>query len=285
MTVVIVAVVAIVIILVVLVALLRARRSAAVATRRTSAARAELSTTREELLAGRERVEDLDRQLRDAQRAALDAKETARLLAGPEVKPAEVPAPAPEPVPVAPAADEPNPMAAALDEASTTLGRRNSALDALWALTRIRQEWAGRQTATIGLPGDPGRTAWSTNTLGDVLGEEVARIREDTGTPGTLRLSLADEPAPADAVVLVLSIQALLDALSRHCQGYDLYVHEWEQSLTAIVVCEGFDGPDRVAADATTVKEAISPVGGDVAIDRDGQGRLRARLSLTVIPH
>jgi hypothetical protein len=292
MTVVIVAVVAVVTILVLLVGLLRARRATGVATRRTSAARAELSTVREELLAERERTEDLGHQLRDARQQAADAKETARLLAGHEPKqagPFVAPAstvsapPELESVTAAPqvatelVSGEPGPAPAPAD-------RRGEALDALWSLTRIRQDWAGRQTATLGPTGDPGGGSWSSNTLGDVLAEEVARIREDTGTPGTLRLALEAEPRPADAVLLVLSIQTLLDTLSRHCQGYDLYVHEWQQRLTAIVVCEGFDGPDRVAIDASSVLGAISPAGGDVALDRDAQGRLRARLSLTVSP-
>jgi hypothetical protein len=314
-TVIIVAVVAVVIILVIGVGLLRARRATGVATRRTSATRAELSTAREELRAERERTEDLGHRLRDAQEQVADAKETARLLAGQEAKPAPALRPAIAPVsrPPEPAAtpepiDTPEPIAppepavtdpaatdpAATDPAATdpaasepveaTAGNHGEALDALWSLTRIRQEWAGRQTATIGLTDEPARNAWASSSLSDVLAEEVARIREDTGTPGTLRLTLPAEPRPADAVLLVLSIQALLDALSRHCQGYDLYVHEWEQRLTAIVVCEGFDGPDRVAADASALLGAISPAGGDVTLDRDAQGRLRARLSLTVSP-
>jgi hypothetical protein len=265
MTVIVVAVVAVVVIRVVLVGLLRARRATAVATRRAVAARADLSNVREELRAERERNEDLDRRRREAEQQAVEANETAKILAGHDQGPAQV-------------------SEGGASDVAAVGGHLSEALDALWSLTRIRQEWAGRQTATIGLVDEPGSGTWSSNTLGDVLAEEVARIREDTGTPGTLRLALTDEPRPADAVLLVLSVQALLDALSRHCQGYDLYVHEWEQRLTAIVVCEGFDGPDRVATDTSSVLGAISPAGGDVTLDRDAQGRLRARLSLTVSP-
>jgi Tfp pilus assembly protein PilX len=155
-------------------------------------------------------------------------------------------------------------------------------LAALWALTRIRQEWTSRQSAILSLEEEPPEGRWVAATLEQVLDEEVSRIREDTGTPGTLRTSLPHEPSAAQSVLLITSLQALLDALSRHCQGYDLYVHEWERRLTAIVVCDGFDGPDRVASDATSVLAAIAPAGGDLALDRDSKGRLRARLSLAV---
>jgi hypothetical protein len=157
-------------------------------------------------------------------------------------------------------------------------------LSALWALTRIRQEWTSRQSAILSLDEEPPEGQWADATLAAVLEEEVSRIREDTGTPGTLRTALAHEPPAAQSVLLMTSLQALLDALSRHCQGYDLYVHEWEQRLTAIVVCDGFDGPDRVAADAASVLAAIAPAGGELALDRDNKGRLRARISLAALP-
>jgi type II secretory pathway pseudopilin PulG len=157
------------------------------------------------------------------------------------------------------------------------------ALAALWALTRIRQEWTSRQSAILNLDEEPPEGEWAQATLSAVLEEEVSRIREETGTPGTLRTSLPHEPLAAQSVLLMTSLQALLDALSRHCQGYDLYVHEWEQRLTAIVVCDGFDGPDRVASDAAAVLAAIAPAGGELALDRDTKGRLRARLSLAAI--
>jgi hypothetical protein len=162
---------------------------------------------------------------------------------------------------------------AAADDHAADVGTR--ALAALWALTRIRQEWTSRRSAVLSLDQEPPEGRWATATLAQVLDEEVSRIREDTGTPGTLRTSLPDEPDAAQSVLLITSVQALLETLTRHCQGYDLYVHEWERRLTAIVVCEGFDGPDQVASDATSVLTAI---------DRDSKGRLRARLSLAVEP-
>jgi hypothetical protein len=155
-----------------------------------------------------------------------------------------------------------------------------SMLGALWSLARIRQEWLSRQVAGMTLEDAPEEGTWAQVTLEEVLDEEVSRIREDTGTPGALRTSLHDEPPAGEALLLLAGVQALLEALTRHCQAYDLYVHHWEQRLTAIVVCEGFDGPDRVATDTEAVLSAIAPAGGELALDRDQQGRLRARLSL-----
>ncbi len=80
--------------------------------------------------------------------------------------------------------------------------------------------------------------------------------------------------------MVLTAVKVLLSALTRHCQGYDLYVHRWKRRLSAVVVCEGFDGPDTVADDTTAVLVALSRAGGDVDIDRDPEGRLRARVSL-----
>jgi len=153
-------------------------------------------------------------------------------------------------------------------------------LAALWSLARIRQEWLSRQVASLTLEGGHPEGAWAEVTLAEVLDEEVSRIREETGTPGALRTSLHDEPPAGRSMLLLAGVQALLEALARHCQAYDLYVHLWEERLTAIVVCEGFDGPDRVASDTEAVLSALAPAGGELTLDRDQQGRLRARLSI-----
>jgi hypothetical protein len=82
--------------------------------------------------------------------------------------------------------------------------------------------------------------------------------------------------------MMLRSVQALLSALGRHCQGYDLYIHQWEGRLAAVVVCERFDGPDSVADDASAILAALKPAGGQLDLDRDPKGRLRARLSFAV---
>jgi len=148
-------------------------------------------------------------------------------------------------------------------------------LEALWLLTRLATAWEQRHAAGL----STAAARFGDGALGDILAGEVSRIREEAGTPGSVQVSIDPPPDAAEAIVMVHSIQLLLSALARHCQGYDLSVRRSERGITAIVVCEGFDGPDTVADDTTAVLVAVAPAGGDVALDRDPDGRLRAQLS------
>lgn len=173
------------------------------------------------------------------------------------------------------------------EEADAALRRRDTPaqelltaqgrLAALWGLSCLSAEWeqrgAERQSTAPSPPAVPG-------DLAEVLTIEIGRIREEAGTPGTVRMAVEPPAVGAEAVLVLRSVQLLLSALARHCQGYDLYVHRWERRISAVLVCEGFDGPDTVADDTTAVLVALSPAGGDVDIDRDPEGRLRARLSV-----
>ena len=173
------------------------------------------------------------------------------------------------------------------EEADAALSRRatpqealvtaQGRLDALWGLSRLSAEWerrgADRQSTAASWPAVVG-------DLGDVLVIEVGRIREEAGTPGTVHMAVQPPAVGAEAVVVLRSVQLLLSALARHCQGYDLYVHRWEGRISVVIVCEGFDGPDIVADDTSAVLMALNPAGGDLDIDRDPEGRLRARLSV-----
>jgi hypothetical protein len=257
------------------ISLLRNRAAASLAARHAVEAQAEFERSQADAMQARGEVESLRAQLAALAARSPDSGLIAVPAAAVPAEPVSTALGATEPGSTEPANIEPtNPAAAPRIDAPT--------LSALWALTRIRQEWTSRQSAILSLDQEPPEGQWAAATLSEVLEEEVSRIREDTGTPGILRTSLPYEPPPAQSVLLMTTLQALLDALSRHCQGYDLYVHEWEHRLTAIIVCDGFDGPDRVAADATSVLSAIAPAGGELALDRDAKGRLRARLSLAV---
>ncbi|MGI8752891.1 MAG: hypothetical protein ACR2MN_11370 [Acidimicrobiales bacterium] len=150
-------------------------------------------------------------------------------------------------------------------------------LDALWGLSCLAAAWERRGAETQSTASAP---AVVPGDLAAVLDVEIGRIREEAGTPGTVRMAVEPPAVGAEAVVVLRSVQLLLSALARHCQGYDLYVHRWERRISAVVVCEGFDGPDTVADDTTAVLMALSPADGDVDIDRDPEGRMRARLSL-----
>jgi hypothetical protein len=155
--------------------------------------------------------------------------------------------------------------------------RAATVLEALWALTTLERARAQRYAEAVSTaPARPGHA----DGLAASLEDEVSRLREEAGTPGSLRVALEAEPRPGDSELLLRSVHTLLGVLSRHCQAYDLYVHEWDGRLLAVLVCEGFDGPDSVADDATEVLVALAPVDGRLELDRDAQGRLRARLSI-----
>lgn len=153
-------------------------------------------------------------------------------------------------------------------------------LDVLWALARLKGGWT-RRDAAVGSTADI--PACPPAGLADALDDEVSRIREETGTPGTVRAVLDTEPSAADSVVVLRAVEALLVAFSRHCEAYDLYVHEWEDRLSAVLVCDGFDGPKSVFSDAQELLAAIKPAGGELDIDRDGRGRVRARMSFATL--
>ncbi|MCU4184559.1 hypothetical protein K6U06_09320 [Acidiferrimicrobium sp. IK] len=185
-------------------------------------------------------------------------------------------APAPDHGPGA-GADDPGSRAAAREgDGSLTPSDPARVLESLWALTALEQARARRFAEALSTA--PPRNPPDGLTAG--LEDEVGRLREEAGTPGTLRVVLDAEPAPGDAELLLRSVQALLAVLSRHCQAYDLYVHQWEDRLLGVLVCEGFDGPDSVADETSDVLAALAPVDGRIELDRDPQGRLRARLSI-----
>lgn len=173
------------------------------------------------------------------------------------------------------------------EEADADLGRRvmppqtlrtaQGRLDALWALSCLSADWERRGADGQSTAPSP---ALAPGDLADVLTVEIGRIREEAGTPGAVRVAVEPPAVAAEAVMVLTAVKVLLSALTRHCQGYDLYVHRWKRRLSAVVVCEGFDGPDTVADDTTAVLVALSRAGGDVDIDRDPEGRLRARVSL-----
>jgi hypothetical protein len=147
-------------------------------------------------------------------------------------------------------------------------------LRTLWALALLEQDRTWRLTMALPSGTDEHRT----RTLADALEGEISRIREETGTPGTLVVDLRREPEPGDAVMVLRSIQGLLALLTRHSQAFDLHVGTAANRVVTTVVCEDFDGPDTVADEATALLEALRHSGGELTIDRSDDGRLRARM-------
>jgi hypothetical protein len=152
-------------------------------------------------------------------------------------------------------------------------------LDTLWALGALERARERRQVAAVStaVPGGP---TTASGGLTEALDEEVGRLREDTGTPGTLLVELDTDPSPAEAVLLLRAVQSLLAILCRHCQAYDLSVHRDEDHLVAVLVCDDFDGPDSVADEIAELIAALTTVDGRIELDRDADERLRASLAL-----
>lgn len=153
-------------------------------------------------------------------------------------------------------------------------------LDALWSLALLELERDRRDANAVSTASEQDQPI---NGLLPSLAEEISRVREGTGTPGTLQTSIESNPTSGVSVLLLRGVQAILAAIGRHCQAYDLTVYPVEGRLVAQIVCEGFDGPDAVARDATAVLAAVRRGGGDLALDRDEQGRLRAHLSIPTV--
>jgi hypothetical protein len=150
---------------------------------------------------------------------------------------------------------------------------------ALWNLARLEHEWSGRHVAALSTAKDPQRPG---DSLAAALDEEIGRIREEIGTPGSLVSSLQLEPDPGSAVLLLCSVQTMLASLARHCQAFDLVVSDDDNRLSATVLCEDFDGPESVADDISALLAVVAPTGGDLDVDRDAQGRVVTRLSFPV---
>ncbi|MDQ2727831.1 MAG: hypothetical protein M3Y91_08220 [Actinomycetota bacterium] len=135
------------------------------------------------------------------------------------------------------------------DEADAALVRRTTPsqallvaqgrLDALWGLSCLAADWERQGAERQSTASSP---AVVTGDLAGLLEVEVGRIREEAGIPGMVRAAVEPPAAGAEALMVLRSVQLLLSALARHCQGYDLYVHRWEGRISAVVVCEDSTG-------------------------------------------
>jgi hypothetical protein len=162
--------------------------------------------------------------------------------------------------------------ATAAEPAPTGSPAIEARLAALWALAQIEQQRTWRLSMASAVDGDPG--------LAGALAMEVDRIREDVGTPGSLETRLDAPVAVPDAALALLAARELLAALVPHTQAYDMAVG-CDGSLLAIeVVCTGWEGPAEAADDVSRLLAAIAPAGGNLSLDTDPDGRLRATLQL-----
>jgi hypothetical protein len=178
-------------------------------------------------------------------------------------------------------------------------------LDAVWRLACLDVElerFRAAELSTAGLESGP-------VGLAETVEQEIARIREEIGTPGAFESDLPQEPEPAAALLLLRSVQSTLEFVARRCQAFDLRLHlrVHERRLAVTVVCDDFEsdsppsdparsgsgldgasagGTTSTVATSTTVTEAaaivkaISAAGGRLVFDRQADGRMRAQLSV-----
>ncbi len=233
-----------------------------------------LRRARAEADRGRDQVTGLQRQVADATRTLTDAEqraEDAAAEAGAERLRAD------EAGDRAARAEGELALARQSSLPASAPSDRSAEFESLWALALLEQERAWR--LTMALPaGDSGLA--HARGLVEVVDAEIARIREETGTPGRLYPSVALEPTAGEAVVALRAVQVLLAAVIRYSDAFDLYLSSDDGGLAATLVCENFDGPDSVAEDASALYRAVAPAGGAVDIDRDDEGRLQAHLHL-----
>jgi hypothetical protein len=168
--------------------------------------------------------------------------------------PAELVTPA-EPVTPAPAPDD---------------GR----LPSLWALTLLEQQRQWRLTVSA----TPAGVAAPDN-LAAALDIEVERIREEVGTPGTLRAELSPTSTADDALIFHATRQ-LLALLVPHTQAFDLVLSRDGDHGVVELTCSGWEGPDDVAEGVGRLLEAVAPAGGDLELDMLPDERLQATLRL-----
>jgi hypothetical protein len=151
----------------------------------------------------------------------------------------------------------------------------------VWALTELQQRWARRDEAGLSTaPFDPA----GADGLTGGLGLEIERIREEAGTPGDLTLELDVQPAAGLTLLVLRSLQVLLEVVTRRCDSYDLAVRSDETELSTELTCHGFDGGPAVLDDAGAALAILADAGVDTTIATSDDGTLAARLVFTVTP-
>jgi hypothetical protein len=162
-----------------------------------------------------------------------------------------------------------------LDGLEAEVGKREPEprLGVLWSLAQLEQQRAWRLSLAPAARPEP-------DGLAGLLAMEVERIREEVGTPGSLDVELEPPVAADDAVLAFVAARELLAVLVPHTQAFDLAVGRDGTRLEVEVVCVGWEGPDSAADDIGRLLATVAPAGGDLQVDADDDGRLRATMQL-----
>lgn len=172
---------------------------------------------------------------------------------------------------------------AALSEATAGVERvahrHDRALETLWELAELghARQRSDQVALTPGAcpPGGPG--------LSGALQLLVERVREEAGIPGELRVELSVQPHAADALIVLQTMQALLDAVARRCDHFAIDLRDRPGRLVAVVLGNGFDGGQGTVEDARSMARLLRGVGVDATVAAAG-GNIEAELAFPVPP-
>jgi hypothetical protein len=150
-------------------------------------------------------------------------------------------------------------------------------LAAVWALDELGRSWQRRAEEELTTATSPGHSGG----VAGALSLELARIREETGTPGSLHVRLAAEPAPGDSLLLTRAAQVLLGALARRCDAFDVELEGDADVLVVLVTCEGPDGRHPLDGDLRDLDAAVACAGGSATFTTAGE-QAQARVAIPV---
>jgi hypothetical protein len=162
------------------------------------------------------------------------------------------------------------------DRAGASARADRGALDGLWAIAQLECGWARRRQ---GLPADGS----AESGLAALLAAEVERIREEVGTPGSLELTITREVTGREELLVCRSAQALLEAVARRSQAFDLATTVDHAELAITVICHDVDRPETIMADLSALAGAIEPAGGQLHAKPPEEGQLRAEIHFPVL--
>lgn len=154
-----------------------------------------------------------------------------------------------------------------------------ASLRALWALELMREERSWRLAG-----GDQGRPPAPVRRdpgaeLEVALRMTLDRLREEVGTPSSLKCEMVDKVSSDVALCSLRICQELVASVARHCDAVDVHVRTDEGDLLAEVVGEGWDDDAEVAA-ASIYQATAERLGGSFVVAPVANDRLVTTLRI-----